>query len=145
MASTSEQVLAALFSAIAGAMPPGTFVARNALLPERVPAAGVVILRDGEPGEPEFLFSPPLYVYEHRAEIDLVVDGASDAARDAAFDALKLALGSALSADRTLGGLCDYVLGEAPAPIDLPIEGAQGLKAATIGVLLQYAAPDPLT
>ena len=144
MASTSETVLEALAARVGAALPAGATFLRNALLPERVPAAGIVILRDGDPGEPEALMSPPLYCYEHRAEIDVVVDRASAAERDAAFDALKLAIGAAIAADRTLGGLCDYVLGEAPAPVDLPIDGAEGLKAATIGVVLAYATEDPL-
>lgn len=144
MPTTMESVLAALHSAIAAAAPAGAFVARNAMLPERVPAAGILIVRDGDPGEPEFLFSPPVYFYEHRAEVDIVVDGAGEAARDAAFDTLKAAVGAALAADRTLGGLCDHALGEAPSPLELPIEGAEGLKAATIGVILQYAVSDPL-
>ncbi|NDR57132.1 acyl-CoA transferase [Aliiruegeria sabulilitoris] len=144
MASRSEQVLQALHTALAASRPVGATLLRNAGLPARVPAAGMMILRDGDPGEPEFLFSPPLYVFEHRAEVDLIVETGTDAERDAAFDTLKLALGAAIAADRTLGGLCDYVLGEAPAPLDLPVEGAEGLKAATVGVVLTYATDDPL-
>jgi hypothetical protein len=56
---------------------------RGDVLPERVPAAGLLILRDGEPGEPEVTLSPLRYHYQHRAEIEAVVQGA---ARDAAFD-----------------------------------------------------------
>lgn len=142
--SKSEQVLSALFAALGTHLPEGVKLLRNAVLPERIPAGGVAILRDGDPGEPELLFSPALYLYEHRAELDLVVEALSPAARDAAFDALKLAVGGALAADRTLGGLCDFVQGEAPAPVELPIEGAEGLKAASLGVILSYATSDPL-
>lgn len=143
MASKSETVLQALHSALVGRMPYGAKVLRNAVLPERVPAAGVMILRDGNPGTPEALMSPPLYVYEHRAEIDVLVEG-KETARETAFDALKLAIHAAIEADRTLGGLCDYVIGEAPAPINLAIEGAEGFKAATIPVVLTYGTADPL-
>jgi len=38
----------------------------DAVLPERVPAAGLLILRDGEPGEPEVTLSPLRYHYEGR-------------------------------------------------------------------------------
>ena len=51
--STAERLLAALDSVLSGAMPPGIKVLRNAILPEKVPGAGVVILRDGDPGPPE--------------------------------------------------------------------------------------------
>lgn len=144
MPSTSEQVLTAFFALLEANMPAGTKVLRNATLPERIPAAGVVILRDGDPGEPEYLFSPSRWFYDHRAEVEVIVEAATPAARDSAFDAIKLALGSALAANRTLGGLCDFVMPDAPAPVDLPIEGAEGLKAAVIDVVLSYASTDPL-
>jgi len=143
MPSKSEAVLQALHSALLGRLPYGAKMLRNAVLPERIPAAGVMVLRDGSPGTPEALMSPPLYVYEHRAEVDVVVEG-TETAREAAFDTLKLAIHAAIDADRTLGGLCDYAIGESPAPINLAIEGAEGFKAATIPVVLTYGTPDPL-
>ena len=117
-------------------------VLRGEVLPERVPAAGLLILRDGDPGEPEVTLSPLRYHYQHRAEIEAVVQGA---ARDTAFDTLCASIGAALVADRTLGGLCDWVEAEAPQPVDLPVEGAAGLKAAVITIVLHYTTTDPLT
>jgi hypothetical protein len=67
------------------------------VLPERVPTAGPLILRDGEPGEPgepEVTFAPLRYHYQHRAEIEAVVQGA---ARDAAFDTLCASISAALA------------------------------------------------
>ena len=43
---------------------------RGEVLPERMPAGGLLILRDGEPGEPEVTLSPLTYHYQHRAEIE---------------------------------------------------------------------------
>ena len=114
---------------------------QRAVLPEREPAEGLLILRDGEPGEPEVTLSPLRYHYQHRAEIEAVVQGA---ARDAAFDTLIASVGATLAADRTLGGLCDWVEAEAPRPVDLPVEGAASLKAAVIPVVLHYSTADPL-
>jgi hypothetical protein len=114
---------------------------RGDVLPERVPAAGLLILRDGDPGEPEVTLSPLRYHYQHRTEIEVVVQGAS---RDAAFDALISSVGTALAADRTLGGICDWIEAEAPRPVDLPVEGAASLKAAVIPVVLHYSTDDPL-
>jgi hypothetical protein len=51
---------------------------------------------------------------------------------------------AALSADRTFGGLCDWIEAEAPRPVDLPVEGAASLKAAVIPIVLHYSAADPL-
>ena len=114
---------------------------RGEVLPERVPAEGLLILRDGEPGEPEVTLSPLLYHYQHRAEIEAIVQGTD---RDADFDTLCTSIGTALAADRSLGGLCDWIEAEAPRPVDLPVEGAATLKAAVIPVILHYSTAGPL-
>ena len=139
MPSTRETVLAALHVRLQTLAAP---VLRGDVLPERIPATGLVILRDGKPGDPEVTLSPLTYFYEHRAELEVVIQAGTG--RDALFDALITDIGAALSADRTLGGLCDWVQAEAPEPVDLPIEGAAALKAAVITVVLNYATSDPL-
>lgn len=138
MPTIRETILAALHARLSAL--PATAL-RGEVLPERVPAAGLLILRDGEPGEPEVTLSPLCYHYQHRAEVEAVVQGAS---RDTAFDTLCTSIGAALAADRTLGGLCDWVEAEAPQPADLPVDGAASLKAAVIPVTLHYSASDPL-
>ena len=117
-------------------------VLRGEVLPERIPATGLIILRDGKPGDPEVTLSPVTYFYEHRAELEVVIQAGTG--RDALFDALAASIGAALATDRTLGGLCDWVEAEAPEPVDLPIEGAAALKAAVITIVLHYATSDPL-
>ncbi len=115
---------------------------RGDVLPERVPAEGLLILRDGEPGETEVTLSPLRYHYQHRAEIEAVVQGA---ARDIAFDTLTASIGSALAADRTLGGLCDWVEGGGAAPRSICRSRARPvLKAAVIPVVLHCSTADPL-
>lgn len=138
MPSPRETILAALHARLM-ALPVNAL--RGDVLPERVPAVGLLILRDGEPGEPEVTLSPLRYHYQHRAEIEAVVQGA---ARDTTFDTLCASIGAALAADRTLGGLCDWVEAEAPRTVDLAIEGAASLKAAVIPVILHYSTADPL-
>ena len=54
-------------------------------------------------------------------------------------------IGTSSTADRTLGGLCDWVETEALESVDLPIEGVASLKATVITVVLHYSTPDPLT
>lgn len=143
--SVSETVLQALFTAIKGAAAAGAKVQRNAALPGRVPEAGLLILRDGDPGEPEATLSPLAYHYQHRAELEVLIAGAEGGPRDAGFDALKRSVASAISADRTLGGLCDWLEAQAPAPQDVSPEGGQPIKAAVIPIVLHYTTTDPLT
>ena len=139
MPSKREAILAALHTQLQTLTTP---VLRGDVLPERIPATGLIILRDGKPGEPEVTLSPLTYFYEHRAELEVVIQAGTG--RDALFDVLAGSIGVALATDRTLGGLCDWVDAEAPEPVDLPIEGAAALKAAVITIVLHYATPDPL-
>jgi len=138
--TTRELVLAALHARLQTLAAPSL---RGDVLPERIPATGLIILRDGNPGEPEVTLSPLTYFYQHRAELEVVIQAGSG--RDALFDALAGSIGAALAVDRTLGGLCDWVEAEAPEPVDLPIEGAAALKAAVIIVVLHYSTADPLS
>lgn len=138
MPSIRETILSALYARLSAL--PATML-RGDVLPERVPAEGLLILRDGEPVEPEVTLSPLAYHYQHRAEIEAVVQGTE---RDAAFDALCVNVGAVIAADRTLGGLCDWIEAEAPQAVDLPVEGGASLKAAVIPVVLHYSTADPL-
>ncbi len=139
MPTTRELVLVALHARL---LPLAALVLRDEILPERIPAAGLISLRDGQPGEPDVTLSPLRYHYQHRAELEVVVQAGTG--RATAFDTLVAAIGAALESDRTLGGLCDWVEPEAPASVDLPIEGAAALKAAVVTVVLHYTTTGPL-
>jgi len=139
MPTIRETVLAALHARLQSL---AALTLRDEVLPERIPSAGLIILRDGQPGEPEVTLSPLRYHFQHRAELEVVVQAPNG--RASTFDTLIAAIGAALEADRTLGGLCDWVEPEAPASVDLPIEGAASLKAAVITVVLHYTTTGPL-
>ena len=141
MTTRREEVLAALLGCLQAV--PAASVKREEPLPEKVPACGLVVLRDGDPGEPEVLLSPLTYLWQHRAEIEVIVQ-TIPAEAPAALDALLAEVGSALSVDRNLGGLVDWVEWSAPQTRDLAIDGAAGLKGAVVTVTLHYASSDPL-
>lgn len=133
-----EQILTALAVTLGG----GVAIARNAAVPGVIPAGGQMILHDGVPGEPEITLSPLRYHFEHRAELDVAIDGAAD--MNAAFDSLIETIAARLAVDRTLGGLCDWLEAEAPAPSEIVVEGAAPLRAATIGIVITYSTPSSL-
>ena len=139
MTTTRETILAAMHARLQSL---AATVLRDEVLPERIPPAGLIILRDGQPGEPEVTLSPLRYHYQHRAELEVIVQAPGN--RATMFDSLIASIGTALAADRTLGGLCDWVEAEAPASVDLPVDGAVSLKAAVITVVLHYTTADPL-
>ena len=141
MPTLREQILSALMVRLQSIS--AATVKREEPLPEKISAGGLVILRDGDPGEPEVLLSPLTYLWQHRAEIEVVVQKAA-AEAPAALDALLAEIGMALSSDRTLGGLVDWVEWSAPHTRDLAIDGAAGLKGAVVTVTLHYVSSDPL-
>lgn len=140
MPSTRETILTALADLLRTV--PHVSVLRGEALPERIPPAGLMILRDGIPGEPGVTLSPLTYHYQHRAELEVIVQGGQD--RDLRFDTLVAQIGAALAADRTLAGRCDWVEAEAPEPVDLSVEGAATIKAAILPIILHYATSDTL-
>src|SRR5918996_346954 len=103
-ASKAEQVLEALRVVLETV--PDAVVERNSAVPEKIPGGGLIVLRDGDPGEPEqALGGFGNAYYQHGVEVEVYVEEGDAAARDAAFDALLQQIGTTLESDPTLGGL----------------------------------------
>jgi hypothetical protein len=142
-ASKAEQVLEAikaLLETVSGAV-----VGRNGVLPEKIPDGGLVILRDGDPGEPEQALGGFGNVYyQHAGEIEVYVEQGDSPARDAAFDDLLQQIGAALEADRTLGGLAFGLTYGRPDTSIEAVPGAPAIKSATLTVTVDYETDAPL-
>ena len=141
--SKREDILAALTVALTGGV--SATVRRNEVLPEKVPPAGLVILRDGTPGEPDVTLNPRTEFYSHRVEIEAYVQRAADGSGEAALDTLLRDIGTALNADLSLGGLAENLIPNAPETGALAIEGAAPMLNAHLGVTVEYLVSDPLT
>lgn len=144
MASKREQVLEAIKALVASALPSAE-VKRNLDKPERIPPGGLVIVRDGDAGEPEILLSPLTYIYEHRVPIEIAAFASASLTREQALDQMLAALGEAVAADRTLGGLCEFLDTEAPISDDLETAGAISGRWADAAIIASYATANPLT
>jgi hypothetical protein len=79
MPSHRETILTALADLLGTV--PRVPVLRGEVLPERIPPSGLMILRDGNPGEPGVTLSPLMCHYQHRAELEVIVQAGED--RDA--------------------------------------------------------------
>lgn len=114
--------------------------------PDRIPAGGRIVIRAGDPGEPEITLSPVTYDYEH--EIPVEVSANADPVRgltaEQRVDEIVSLLGAAIMADRTLGGLVDYLDGFSPATEDLFTPGAAIARAADLALIAAYSTTDPL-
>lgn len=106
----------------------------------------MAILQDGTPGEPEVTLSPTLYHYEHRADVEVYIPGATSASRSTAIDNALVALGNAIDADHTLNGQCEYAhVGALELLDDESVEGGTDVKRALVSIVLYYSTLNPLT
>jgi hypothetical protein len=143
-ASKAEQVLDALKALLEAV--PGAMVQRNGVLPEKIPAGGLIIVHDGDPGEPEeALGGFGSTYYQHAVEIEVYLEEGDAAARDAAFDALLQQIGIALEADPTLGGLVFGLTYGRPENSTEAVSGAPAIKIATLSVTIDYETSAPLS
>ena len=123
----------------------GPAVERNSVLSEKIPASGLIIVRDGDPGEPEQAlggFGSTYYL--HAVEIEVYVEEGNAAVRDTAFDDLLQQIGTALDADPTLGGLAFGLTYGRPETSIEAIAGAPAIKSATLTVTIEYETAAPL-
>jgi hypothetical protein len=143
-ASKTEQVLGEVKALLETV--PGAVVERNSVLPEKIPSSGLIILRDGDPGEPEqALGGFGSTYYQHAVVIEVYVEEGDAAARDAAFDGLLQQIGVVLDADPTLGGLAFGLTYGRPEPSIEPIAGSPAIKSATLSVAIDYESDAPLS
>ena len=143
MSSRREAILGALFQTLDTTLDAN--VRRNEVLPEKVPASGLVILRDGDPGEPDVTLNPRTEFYAHRIELEVYVPRDPTGGGEAALDALLGSIGTALTIDPSLGGLAENLTPSAPETGALAIEGAAPVLTARLVVTVEYLVSDPLT
>lgn len=138
--SDIEARLTALHSLIDGAVTGGAL--RNEVLPNEIPAAGLIILRDGAPRQVDFTM-PRTYHMDHDVDVEIYAQSAMG--REATTDARRQEIGAAIEADRTLSGLCDWVEAMPAETDDQRVAGGLSIRIDLIRVTLSYATPNPLT
>lgn len=114
--------------------------------PTRIPAEGLIAVRNTHPGEPDIDLSPPSYRYEHAIKIELAFIKSADATAQQRLDEALVVLGQQIEADRHLGARCEW-LDAFPAEIG-PIAtdmGAQETASTAIDVVATYCTPNSLT
>lgn len=109
--------------------------------PDRIGPQGCVIGHPGEPGEPEIDLSPLSYNYSHRLFLEVA---AADGKGGADLDAMLIPIGEALAADRTLGGLCDFIVPGAPDRSDRSTDAIATTNWAVVPIDAEYSTSDPL-
>jgi len=138
-----ELILNALKTALEASL--AAKVERNTVLPEKIPGSGLLILRDGTPGEPEQSLGGFSGAYcRQDAETEIYVENGDAAARDAAFDTLLQQIGTVLDADPTLSGLAFGLTYSRPEIDTETVIGGPAIKAGTLIVAIEFEADTAL-
>jgi len=146
MPSVREQILAAFFEELKTLETESIKVFRNLDKSQKVPDGGaVIVLRDGASGDPEVLLSPLTYIYEHQAQLEVIINTAFAEQQESSLDQWLASIGTLIENDRTIGGLAEWAEAQAPEFLQEAIEGAPSIRMATVTILFRFATASPLS
>lgn len=112
----------------------------DASVPAEIGQGGEVIGFPGDPGEPEVDLSPLAYHFDHPFRMEIAAAGG---AGGAPLDAMVSAIGNAIRADRTLGGLCSFLEAQGAVRDDRTLDDVT-INWALVTVVASYTTQDPL-
>lgn len=140
------QVLAAVRSMIQAACPYADVVGveGDAAAPGPMSPGGRIIVRYGDPGDPEVDLSPPTYNYQHAIPVEVMGPPTDSETAAQVVDRMLSDIADAIVANRTLGGLVDYLDGAAPPADDITAPGATALHGADASLVAIYSTTRPL-
>jgi hypothetical protein len=144
MTSKREQIFDRLTTKVKTLESASVKVYRNLDKPQKIPAGGIIILRDGGGEEPEVLLSPLTYIYEHLVTAEIMVQNPDPAIRDSTLDALLVSIGGVINTNRTLDGLAEWIEARSPDFQEESIEGAASIRTATVLIMVRFFTTDPL-
>lgn len=144
MSSKREQVLAAIRTLVEGALPGATVKRSQDNKPEQIGPGGTVIIRDGDLTESEVLLSPLTYIYDHHIPLEIAAFEANGVKPTDALDMMMVSIGNAIMADRTLGGLCDWIDAVPPVTDNMDAEGVAPGRWADAAIMATYATSNAL-
>lgn len=130
-------IIAALFERMAGV---AARVERNIALPAAVPSGGLVIMRDGDPGEPVVYLgrARPLEHWSHVVDVEIYVQAPDS---EGEIYQIYAAIGSSLHADRSLSGLAEDVIMSGPVIEVVENDTGAAVMAALVQITLSYVLP----
>ncbi len=139
-------VLTAAKALIATACPDANVIGLDGVdaAAQRIPAGGRVILGAGDLGDAEITLSPLTYFYDHSIPVEVL------APDETVVDVLLLAIGAAVEADRTLGGLCDWLDVTAAGTEDIASYDERGslinrpARGGSFMIMASYSTSNPL-
>lgn len=143
MATTAEQVIKGLIGLIEAAVP-HVHLVRNPAKEQSLKQGALLCLFDGDRGEPEILLSPMTYSFNHAVQLEIWTEPYANFTAEALQDQILSALGPALIADRTVGGLCDHLEPRLDGVETVASDGAVPVRISRITLTCSYTTPSPL-
>lgn len=104
----------------------------------------LIVVGDGDPGDPEVLLSPLVYSYRHVVPVEIQFAHKDQEKRIKGLDAILQAVAAAFEADDSLGGAVDYAELTAPDIDEDSEDGALAFRFARFEAILSYDSPTPL-
>ena len=132
------QALLAVLSTVGAAS-----VVRNDPLPIEAPSPDMIIIEDGDMGEPTIELSPVIYYWQHIVSVLLLVTGDTSAARDTMLDTRMMAIRDAILADTTLGGLVGDITLNPPELDSEAQDDITAYRLARMPIVLMYQTTSP--
>ncbi len=146
MPTDAETVLSVLRQRLDAATDTEVLVLRNEdPADDEIPDRGCIVIRDGDPGDPEQVLGGfQSCYYEHQIDIEVFVKHGKASVRDERYAVLVKAIGIALAEDETLGGIIQGITYGQPAPITDRIAGGHDIKSAVISLVAEYDTASPI-
>lgn len=143
MASHRKQVLDAVTALIDQALP-GADVRFEPSKPGAIGPGGSVNVRSGSAEVAGEGSSPYYRIYNHAIVLELAAYRSATKDRHEVLDDMLKAIGAAIVANRTLGGLVDWLVEEFPDLEPLETVGADTAEWATTTITAEYTVLSPL-
>lgn len=140
-----HDVLLALRALVTAALPDADIIGfeKDGSKAVQAGAGGTVIGHPGDPGEPEIDLNPLTYHYQWSFPLE-VAPPRGHADQAGMLATMLAAIGAAVKANRTLGGLVDWLEATAPEEEDMIAAGAASLRWAGFMLTAHFATLDPL-
>ena len=141
--SKRERIVDRLFEKLKALSKNKTEVFRNLDKPMKIPANGLVILRDSEAAKEVASFlSPPTHIYELTLQLELVIQDERASIRFQKVDMLISDIQAIIMKNRNLDELAEWVELRPAEFQDEPIEGAASIRTAIIPLTIRFYSSD---
>ncbi len=143
MTTKRESLIIALFQKIETLASDEIKVYRNLDKPLKIPAGGIIILRDNEVAkEVDVLLNPLTYIYELSVQLEVMAQHHHSNMRAQLVDILLLQIERVIIQDRTLNGLVEYLEAKPPEFQEEPVDGAGTIRSAIVPVMVRFNSSD---